>query len=67
MPFGYTGKILHVDLSRRKIETEEPGEVFYRSYLGRPGHRLPLSAARHACNMRTRLRRKTCSRSPPAP
>jgi len=37
MPFGYTGKILHVDLSRRKIETEEPGEVFYRSYLGGRG------------------------------
>jgi len=37
MPFGYTGKILHVDLSRRKIEIEEPEEVFYRSYLGGRG------------------------------
>jgi aldehyde:ferredoxin oxidoreductase len=37
MLFGYTGKILHVDLSRRKIDTEEPGEVFYRSYLGGRG------------------------------
>jgi len=37
MPFGYTGKILHVDLTHRKIETEEPGEVFYRSYLGGRG------------------------------
>ena len=37
MPFGYTGKILHVDLTRRKIETEEPDETFYRSYLGGRG------------------------------
>jgi aldehyde:ferredoxin oxidoreductase len=37
MPFGYIGKILHVDLSRRQIEIEEPGEVFYRSYLGGRG------------------------------
>jgi aldehyde:ferredoxin oxidoreductase len=37
MPFGYTGKVLHVDLTRRKIETEEPGETFYRSYLGGRG------------------------------
>ncbi len=37
MPFGYTGKILHVDLTNRKIETEEPAEAFYRSYLGGRG------------------------------
>jgi aldehyde:ferredoxin oxidoreductase len=37
MPFGYTGKILHVDLSRRRLETEAPDEVFYRSYLGGRG------------------------------
>lgn len=37
MPFGYTGKILHVDLTNRKTETEEPGEVFYRSHLGGRG------------------------------
>jgi aldehyde:ferredoxin oxidoreductase len=37
MPFGYTGSILHVDLSRRNIEIEAPGEVFYRSYLGGRG------------------------------
>ncbi|MCU0540313.1 MAG: hypothetical protein MUF46_10585, partial [Desulfobacterales bacterium] len=37
MPFGYTGKILQVDLTSRKIETEEPGEAFYRSYLGGRG------------------------------
>jgi aldehyde:ferredoxin oxidoreductase len=34
MPKGYTGKILHVDLSHRKIEVEENDEGFYRSYLG---------------------------------
>ena len=37
MPFGYTGKILHVDLSRHTTEIEEPGDVFYRSYLGGRG------------------------------
>ena len=37
MPFGYTGKILHVDLTHRRIETEAPDEVFYRSYLGGRG------------------------------
>jgi aldehyde:ferredoxin oxidoreductase len=37
MPYGYTGKILHVDLSNRKMEIEEPDEAFYRSYLGGRG------------------------------
>ena len=37
MPLGYTGKILHVDLTDRKIEIEEPDETFYRMYLGGRG------------------------------
>ena len=37
MPYGYTGKILHVDLSNRKIEVDEKDEAFYRSYLGGRG------------------------------
>jgi len=37
MPYGYTGKIVHVDLSNRKIEIEENDEAFYRSYLGGRG------------------------------
>jgi aldehyde:ferredoxin oxidoreductase len=37
MGCGYTGKILHVDLSNHKIEVEEQGEAFYRSYLGGRG------------------------------
>jgi aldehyde:ferredoxin oxidoreductase len=37
MPFGYTGKVLHVDLTHHRIETETPDEVFYRSYLGGRG------------------------------
>jgi aldehyde:ferredoxin oxidoreductase len=37
MPYGYTGKILRVDLSNRKIEIEEQDEAFYRSYLGGRG------------------------------
>ncbi len=31
---GYTGKILHVDLSAGTCMVEEPDEVFYRTYIG---------------------------------
>jgi aldehyde:ferredoxin oxidoreductase len=41
MPFGYTGKILHVDLSDQKIEIDEKEEAFYRSYLGGRGIGYP--------------------------
>ena len=34
MPYGYTGKILHVDLGTRCAEVEEPEERFYRTYFG---------------------------------
>ena len=34
MPNGYHGKILHVDLTRRMLTTEEPSEAFYRMYMG---------------------------------
>jgi aldehyde:ferredoxin oxidoreductase len=34
MPFGYRGKILHVDLTRNELEVEEPPEAFYRKYMG---------------------------------
>jgi aldehyde:ferredoxin oxidoreductase len=34
MPDGYNGKILHVDLSTRNIEIEEPDVAFYRKYMG---------------------------------
>jgi aldehyde:ferredoxin oxidoreductase len=34
MPYGYNGKILHVDLGAGSMEVEEPGEAFYRTYLG---------------------------------
>lgn len=34
MPDGYWGKILWVDLSSRKIETEWPEEFIYRQFLG---------------------------------
>ncbi|MDX1708349.1 MAG: aldehyde ferredoxin oxidoreductase N-terminal domain-containing protein, partial [Desulfobacterales bacterium] len=37
MPFGYTGKILHVDLNTQKVAVDEPDEAFYRSYLGGRG------------------------------
>lgn len=31
MPYGYHGKILHVDLTTGKLEVEEPEGTFYRS------------------------------------
>ncbi|MBI4672871.1 MAG: aldehyde ferredoxin oxidoreductase family protein [Chloroflexi bacterium] len=34
MPYGYNGKILHVNLSKRVWDTEEPGDAFYRQYGG---------------------------------
>ena len=34
MPFGYNGKILRVDLSRKEVTVEEPDEYFYRTYGG---------------------------------
>jgi len=34
MPLGYSGKILRVDLSNRKIEVDEHDEIFYRTYGG---------------------------------
>jgi aldehyde:ferredoxin oxidoreductase len=34
MPFGYTGRILHVDLTEGVFEVEEPSEAFYRKYMG---------------------------------
>jgi len=37
MGYGYAGKILHIDLSNRKIEVQEQDDVFYRSYLGGRG------------------------------
>ncbi len=29
-PCGYTGKILHVDLTNQRLEVEQPPESFYR-------------------------------------
>ena len=34
MPNGYTGRVLRVDLSNRKISVDEPDGRFYREYLG---------------------------------
>ena len=34
MPYGYNGKILHVNLTTGTMEVEEPEERFYRTYLG---------------------------------
>ncbi len=37
MPNGYNGKILRFDLTSQQMNIEEPGEVFYRTYLGGGG------------------------------
>ncbi len=37
MPYGYTGKTLHVDLTNRKFDVEDNDETFYRNYLGGRG------------------------------
>ena len=37
MSYGYTGKILRVDLTNRKTEIETRGDDFYRTYLGGRG------------------------------
>ncbi|MEE2717517.1 MAG: aldehyde ferredoxin oxidoreductase family protein [SAR324 cluster bacterium] len=34
MPYGYTGKILHADLTSGTLTVEEPDEPFYRTYMG---------------------------------
>ncbi|MBU1291374.1 aldehyde ferredoxin oxidoreductase, partial [bacterium] len=34
MPYGYTGNILHIDLSSKKHWIENPDENFYRTYWG---------------------------------
>lgn len=32
--YGYAGRILHVDLTTKQFEIEEPSESFYRTYMG---------------------------------
>lgn len=34
MPYGYNGRILHINLSDARYEVEEPTEAWYRSYVG---------------------------------
>ncbi len=34
MPYGYAGRVLHVDLSGGTLGVEEPTEEFYRTYVG---------------------------------
>lgn len=34
MLYGYTGKILHADLSNSQLSTEQPSEEFYKTYIG---------------------------------
>jgi aldehyde:ferredoxin oxidoreductase len=37
MNYGYTGRILHVDLTSHRIDVEEQDDSFYRNYLGGRG------------------------------
>ncbi len=34
MPFGYNGKVLHVDLTHGTLQVETPSADFYRKYMG---------------------------------
>ncbi len=34
MPYGYNGRVLHIDLSTEQIQIEEPPDSFYRKYMG---------------------------------
>ncbi|HSB67112.1 MAG TPA: aldehyde ferredoxin oxidoreductase family protein [Anaerolineales bacterium] len=34
MLYGYAGKILHVDLTKGELSTEQPTEEFYKTYIG---------------------------------
>lgn len=34
MLYGFTGKILHVDLTNHQLQIEQPKEEFYRDYMG---------------------------------
>ncbi|NPV09373.1 MAG: aldehyde ferredoxin oxidoreductase family protein [Anaerolineae bacterium] len=34
MPYGYTGKLLRVNLTERRVQVEERDEVYYRRYFG---------------------------------
>lgn len=49
MPYGYNGTILRVDLSEKKIWTENPPENIYRKYLG--GSSLALYYLLNELNM----------------
>lgn len=37
MPYGYNGKVLHVNLTDQTFDIEEPPENFYRKYVGGSG------------------------------
>ena len=34
MPYGYCGKVLHVNLTTGGLTVEEPEAAFYRKYMG---------------------------------
>jgi len=36
MPFGYYGKVLHINLTDNNWDIEEPTEKWYRSYVTPP-------------------------------
>ena len=55
MPYGYTGKILHVDLTTGKMHVEQPRQDFYRRYMGGSAmgmHYLLREIGRASCRER---------------
>jgi len=51
MGYGFTGKILLVNLTDAEILVEEPAEEFYRKYLGGPGIGLYYLLKDNKCNI----------------
>src|SRR5512137_1301256 len=37
MPYGYAGRVLDINLTTNEVRTEDPGEMFYRTYMGGSG------------------------------
>ncbi len=52
MPYGYIGKILHVDLTKGNLSDVEPPEIVLSEIPGGKRHGYGLHPARDACRGR---------------
>ena len=62
--YGYSGKILHIDLTNRKTWAEKKPEEWYKIYIGGCLDGGPAAAGRTSRWAATRSRRATRSASP---